>query len=381
MLPGQSKIEVYLCIFLIFHDLMIINIKNMVKGSPKFNTDRLDKLPIEEVAGELGIKLRRNKCLCFMHEEKTPSFSINKRYNIWKCFGCGRCGGVIELVKQYNDYNFVEACQWLSNKFGMGKYLIKVPNEKKETIRVADRNKADSEVYNWFIENLSITGSVRKFIENRRYPYDITEEYKLKGLHDCTGYFEKCKSKWGIDRLLKCGLAKFELNKTTGEIKFKFTWWTDTMIIPYYDISGDVVYIQGRTLDPYFERGHKYINLTGVPTSLFNMPILTTLRKDDILVITEGVTDCISSCLMGKKAVGVIGANGFKKGYLKLLKDFDINLIPDNDASKAGEKFANRIRQQFQLVGKTITIHTLDEKYKDVSEYYRENCSMYGKIN
>ncbi len=42
----------------------------------QFDTKRLDGLPIDTIAQKLGLQLRKNKCNCFIHDEKTPSFSI-----------------------------------------------------------------------------------------------------------------------------------------------------------------------------------------------------------------------------------------------------------------------------------------------------------------
>jgi DNA primase len=215
-----------------------------------------------------------------------------------------------------------------------------------------------------------MTEKARDFLKARKYPDTIITEYNLKGVGDCKAFFQKCIAKWGAERLIKCGLAKEYADKNTGGILTRFTWWTDTLFFPFYDIEGHIIYIQGRTLNMEAEKKWKYINLDGVETSLFNQPLLNTLKKNDYLVITEGVTDCISCCLMGKNAVGVIGAHGFKKEYVNLLRDFDIAVIPDNDANKTGEKFADKIRNEFQSIGKTVKIYPLGLEYKDISEYY-----------
>ena len=99
-----------------------------------------------------------------------------------------------------------------------------------------------------------------------------------------------------------------------------------------------------------------------------------------MLFRSEGVTDCISCCLMGKKAIGIIGAHGFKNEYVQLLKDFEICVIPDNDTNRTGNKFADRIRQVFYSVGKTIRIINLENKYKDISEYYMKEW-INGKVD
>ena len=339
----------------------------------RFDTERLNKLSIKEVTEKLGLQLQMNKCHCFIHEEKTPSFSIFPKKNIWKCFGCGESGGVIKLVEKYNNYDFIEACKWLSNTFEISSYNnIKQPSLKRKTARIktVSENKPDMEIYKWFFENLSVTENVRNFMKNRQYPDSLIEKYHLKGVDNCSVYFEKSKTKWGIERLVKCGLAKEFVYEDTGEITYKFTWWTNSLFFPFYDNDNNIVYIQGRTLNPKFENNFKYVNLNGVETTIFNLPILKTLNKNDTLVITEGVTDCISCCLMGRNAVGIIGAHGFKNEYVELLKDFDIYVIPDNDKNKIGEKFADKIRQAFYSAGKTIKVIPLEKPYKDISEYY-----------
>lgn len=337
-----------------------------------FDKDRLNKLPIKEVAEKLGLHLQRNRCLCFMHDDHTPSLSFNPIKNLWNCFPCGTGGDVIELVKRYHSCNFTQACLWIENAFGIASHKIVQSYPPKKIIKpkTTPRKQPDFEIYKWFIDNLSVTENVRNFIKSRQYPESILEKYQIKGLDNTTSYFERCKAKWGIERLLNCGLAKESVNKSTGEITYKLTWWTNTLFFPFYDNNGNITYIQGRTLNPNTDKKYKYINLIEVKTSIFNLPLLKTLHKNDTLVITEGVTDCISCCLMGQNAIGILGANAFKKEYVEILKDFDIYIFPDNDESKTGENFANKIRQAFYSVGKTIEIIPLEESYKDISEYY-----------
>ena len=38
---------------------------------------------------------------CPFHHEKTPSFSVHPKKNIFKCFGCGIGGDVIEFTRMF----------------------------------------------------------------------------------------------------------------------------------------------------------------------------------------------------------------------------------------------------------------------------------------
>src|SRR5262245_36354772 len=59
--------------------------------------------PLLEYCQRHGLQLKRDgaakryKCLCPLHREKTPSFTIFADQGRFHCFGCGRNGNVIDL--------------------------------------------------------------------------------------------------------------------------------------------------------------------------------------------------------------------------------------------------------------------------------------------
>lgn len=80
-----------------------------------------DKVKISDVLGLHGIKLNRNgKCCCPFHKEKTASFTVFDEGSIYKCFGCGAYGDVIDLVRKYEDCSFKAAIIWLNDNFVLG---------------------------------------------------------------------------------------------------------------------------------------------------------------------------------------------------------------------------------------------------------------------
>ena len=71
--------------------------------------------------------------LCPFHSERTPSFSVNRDRQIYKCFGCGKGGGAINFIMAMENLSYPEAIRFLAKKQGM-----EVPAESGES---EDRRK------------------------------------------------------------------------------------------------------------------------------------------------------------------------------------------------------------------------------------------------
>ena len=73
---------------------------------PEEIVERLNALPVEEVARRLGMEVGRHRALCFMHDDHHPSLSFNVRKNIYYCFVCQKGGGPIRLVQDCEGWSF-----------------------------------------------------------------------------------------------------------------------------------------------------------------------------------------------------------------------------------------------------------------------------------
>jgi hypothetical protein len=82
----------------------ISELKNMV----------LQKAGIVAIIGRY-VKLQRKGSehlgLCPFHVERSPSFSVNEKKGIFKCFGCNESGDVIAFVMKHERKGFVEALE------------------------------------------------------------------------------------------------------------------------------------------------------------------------------------------------------------------------------------------------------------------------------
>ena len=64
--------------------------------------------------------------VCPFHNEKTSSFTVSPTKGIYKCFGCGKGGNVINFLQEHEKMSFPEAVRYLGKR-----YNIEIP-EKEE---------------------------------------------------------------------------------------------------------------------------------------------------------------------------------------------------------------------------------------------------------
>ena len=77
---------------------------------------------ILEIVGQV-VKLKRTgenwKGLCPFHTEKTPSFTVNPKRNIYHCFGCGAGGDAFRFLMRHDRLAFPEAVRALAERTGV----------------------------------------------------------------------------------------------------------------------------------------------------------------------------------------------------------------------------------------------------------------------
>lgn len=97
----------------------------MSKQYEHYDTDRIRAISISEVARRLGDHVRKvgvsHVTCCPWHDDEHPSLSLveSKGKNYCHCFACDKGGDVIAYTMQHEQWTFQEACQWLSQTFGI----------------------------------------------------------------------------------------------------------------------------------------------------------------------------------------------------------------------------------------------------------------------
>jgi len=106
-------------VMMILEDLIFKYMPQNIKSDDMPNAqDVKESVDIVEIA-QRYMKLEQvgaeHRGLCPFHNEKTPSFHINKAKQVYHCFGCQVSGDVIDLYMRLEDVNFIRAIQELNS--------------------------------------------------------------------------------------------------------------------------------------------------------------------------------------------------------------------------------------------------------------------------
>lgn len=82
---------------------------------------KTDIVSLIQMSGEVELKKVGSNWvgLCPFHDEKSPSFNVNPKRQIYHCFGCHKGGDVFKFMQECHGLSFEEAVQTLVVRVGM----------------------------------------------------------------------------------------------------------------------------------------------------------------------------------------------------------------------------------------------------------------------
>ena len=320
----------------------------------KYEIQKLRDLPIEGVAEQLGMVVKRHKALCPFHDDHHASLSFNTRKNSCRCYVCmGDSVGTIDLVMKYLGKDFLSACRWLAEVNGV--YL---EEDRKREASSSSSSPGDSSSGGSSPEDNSGGSSSGKSSSFDASRYARFFEHPWLNLAARRFLFEERK----IDERVAAWC--------------RLTSWTDKkgvnwLQIPYFSTEGKLIGIQNRNLD--YKKGESTPRFRfpyGARCSIYNLPVVKMLKPGEKLFITEGCSDCWAMLSAGHKAIAIPSATLLKPEDKKWLVEMgellhtEWHMFPDRDAP--GESLFMQLKEILpQLVH-----HQLPPGCKDFSEYY-----------
>ena len=270
-----------------------------------------DQVKIADAVEAFGIKLNsRDKGLCPFHREKTPSFSIDRKNNIFTCFGCGETGDVITFASKMKEVEPLEAAKLLAEMFH-----IDVDDCTKRT-SIKDYLKA-------CIRDVDKTD----YFQKRGLTKEMVKKY-------CLGYDAK----------------------------------RNAIVLPY---SSELRYYQTRSISD--KKFYKPTNEEAGAEPLFNRKALWGTSKEPVFIV-ESPLCALSIMQCGGISVslcGVGGANKLVKEVKAKKPNAPLVLCLDND--EPGQKASASLEKELQTAKVPYIVFNVAGSKKDPNELLMSN--------
>ena len=322
---------------------------------------RFDNSKIEEIKSRIDIvelvtqyvtlkKAGRNYLgLCPFHQEKTPSFTVNREKQIFYCFGCGEGGNAIAFLMKIANKTFPEAIKELAEKTGV--VLPLRPDTKdgrrNDSLRenIADLNLRAAQQY---ARNLySPAGkTAQDYIKERGITPETVKQFRLGYAEDSwrslTDYIER--SGLSLKIAEQAGLV------VAGKEGKFYDRFRGRLIFPIENVSGETIAFGGRILD----KGEpKYLNSPESPLYIKGRNLYglnktrEEIRQKGFALIVEGYFDLISLWNAGVGNVVASLGTALTREQLELLRRYTVEVVALFDPDEAGKKALNRSLELF----------------------------------
>ena len=336
--------------------------------------DRLDIVDV--VSKEVILKKQGSHYwgLCPFHKEKTPSFSVNPKLGIYKCFSCGAGGDALSFIQKTRNLEFFPMIMELAEQFG-----IEVPRQfdrseskdlKKNMLKAT---QTAAEFYNDLLLNHKNPeiNTAFEYLTSRGISRDVIKKYSLGvAPRAFTTLYDILKKDFSDEVLEKAGIiipAKEE-----GKFIDRFR---NRIIIPIQNEMGDYVAFGARTMEK--DAQPKYLNSSD--SMIYNKSKVLyglytardAIKEEDGVILMEGYFDVISAQAHGiENAVAACGT-ALTPDHVKLLSRYTksrriyLSFDTDSAGQKATGRGAEIIKEAFAGLG---NIKQFDESYISTSD-------------
>ena len=276
------------------------------------------------------------KGLCPFHNEKTPSFTVDDKKQLFHCFGCGEGGDVVSFIMHKEGLSYIDSMKYLANKAGIKLDNTKSSKENKRLNRLYDINR---DIMMYFYKNLLTDKAGQTYLKNRGFRSNIVNTFMLgfakNSWDDLISYVKE--KDYLLDDIENLGLIKKSQN---GKYYDKYR---NRLIFPIINHYGKVIGFGGRSIDSTMP---KYLNSPESEVfkkryNLYGLNIFKKQSNKDIILV-EGYMDVIGLNNQGiDQAVASLGTS-LTNDQAKLLKRYAKNVYICYDEDNAGIKATDR---------------------------------------
>jgi DNA primase len=303
------------------------------------------------------------KGLCPFHQEKSPSFTVNRDKGVFHCFGCGVGGDVVKFVQLYQKCTFPEAVRYLAGRAALA--IPELEGSADDRAAAAEREALVSlhdDALLFFREQLATPAGARarREIEARMVSAETMAVFRYgyapAGGRD-TLVARFASKKVPRELQLRSGLIQ---ERDGGRLVDRFR---NRLMIPIARDSGAVVAFGGRALEE--GQAPKYLNSPETPIytkgrTLYGLDVTKgAIRKHNYCVLVEGYFDLAQVWQAGVHPVVAVSGTALTQTQARLLKRFATKVVLSFDPDTAGQNAAAKSSELLVAEGFQVNVALL----------------------
>lgn len=324
------------------------------------------------------------KTTCPFHDEKTPSFIVQKGDSHYHCFGCGAHGDAIQFMMTHLRMGFADAVEALAERFQVP--LVHVDDhEKKGPSKTLLKEALDQacRLYHFLLLHTPEGHIPLQYLYARGLSLEFIQAFQIGWAPVHSGMLRRLlHSKQISDEIMEeAGL----LQLSRGE-RERRDFFSDRITFPIRDAAGAVIGFSARK---YKEEtfGGKYINTPETPLFkkskvLFGLNYCRKrIAKEQKVIIVEGQIDALRLIHAGFNITVAGQGTAFGEGHVKELLALGVSqayLALDGDA--AGQEAARKIGHLFQKEGVEVKVVKLPAGSDPDSFLRKQGAEQFEKL-
>jgi DNA primase len=337
-----------------------------------------DQLSIVELVGQyvqLTPKRGEHWGCCPFHSEKSPSFKVSESRKAYKCFGCGKGGGLFNFFMELEGLGFRQAVEELGSRVGL--QMPKEDLSPEQRHRLNHRQKlleANHLAANYFQSVLASEsgGPARDELARRDIPQDLVAKYKLGMAPDSWDGLTTYLSKRGMDPRVSEAAGLLLPKRSGGGFVDRFR---NRLMFPIRSRDGKVVAFGGRTLGDdrakYLNSPETDVYIKGKTLYGFHLARHAIQREGKVLVV-EGYFDVLGLVKAGLGFAVASCGTALTEHHLKALSQQTPNIVMMFDSDEAGVRAALKSAELSLAQGLWPTWLSVPDG-KDPDDYVREH--------
>lgn len=303
--------------------------------------------------------------LCPFHNERTPSFSVNRQKNFCYCFSCKKGGSPVNFIMEKEGLSYPEALRHLARRYGIEVVETRLTDEQRAQ---RDNREAMYLANEWAMqkmeEDLTATDEGRdiglQYFTQRGVTDEARKAFRLGYALDRSDALTEAAVRKGFDIALfkKLGLVG------TSQHGRDYDRFRGRVIFPIHNRIGKVVAFGGRDLKGGMA---KYINspesdIYRKSHELYGIyQARAAIESENRCFLVEGYMDVIGMWQSGMKNVVASSGTALTEGQIELIKRITPNITLIYDGDQAGIKASLRGMDMLLAAGMNVKLLLLPD--------------------